>query len=68
MFEATDSHPGNAELEMKIHGQILEDMNLEGIRQIEELTARIHAYEAICTHLYRERMPLSNRPENHSAL
>lgn len=64
MSETADFPAGSAETEMKIHGQILEDMNLEGICQLEELAARNRAYEAICAHLYRERMPLSDRLVN----
>jgi hypothetical protein len=56
------------EMTSKINRQILEDINLEGIRQLEELVARFHAYEAICTHLYRERLPLQTRWADHADL
>jgi len=68
VFETPQPQSSNAELHLKIHGQIIEDINLEVIRQLEELVARFHAYEAICIHLNRERMPLPTLPANHAGL
>jgi hypothetical protein len=68
VFETARSHSGGTELASKMDGQNFEDTNLEVIGQLEELAARFHAYEAICTHLYRERIPLQPQLENHSDL
>jgi hypothetical protein len=43
-------------------------MNMDVISQLEELTARFRAYEAICAHLSRERMPLQDHLEKHADL
>jgi hypothetical protein len=51
-----------------IDGRIFEDTNLEIVSQIEELAARSHVYEAICSHLYRERIPLLVRLASHPEL
>ena len=46
--------------------QSVEDMNLELVSQLEDLTARSRAYDAICAHLSRERIPLTNPLEKHA--
>ena len=68
MSETAQPLSSSTEITSKINGQILEDINLEVISQLEELVARFHAYEAICTHLCRERMPLQAQLANHADL
>jgi len=63
VFE-TSHLPNGPEMSSQMHSQILDEMNLEVVRQLEELTARFRAYEAICTHLYRARTPVTGYPAN----
>jgi len=68
LFEPSGALADAKEAAPVIDGRIFEDTNLEVIRQLEELAARFHVYEAICTHLYRERIPLQPRLESHPDL
>lgn len=52
----------------KMNRQVLEDINLEVISQLEELEARFHADEAMCTHLDRVRMTLQTQLADHADL
>ena len=56
------------EMTSKINRQVLEDINLEVISQLEKLEARFHAYEAICTHLDRERVTQQTQLADHADL
>ena len=46
-------------------GPIFEETSLEIVSQLEELAARSHAYEVICSHLDLEHVPLQARLTNH---
>ena len=68
MLEAANFQDAGPDAASIIDGRIFEDTNLEFISQLEELAARSHVYEAIFSHLYRERIPLQTRLANHPEL
>ena len=65
VLEAGSFDTGATDAAAIIAGRICEDTNLEIVSQFEVLAARSHACEVVCSHLYRERMPLQTRLANH---
>src|SRR5678815_981783 len=60
MPENPPTYSGYRELKAKMHGQILEEMDLESLNRLQEPVARLRVDEAIRELLHRDRTPLTS--------